>query len=831
MNACSRRNGRLISSRLPIFALILTTLLSLFSCGESEQGIAEQMKIAGGENGESSRALKADQWERETQGLESDEILVARIDLAELRGEAVVPEVLVDSFEQLPVGFNLSGNGALRESIKGTLTAQRLVAQGEAGVLREDRYQATGELSPKLWVENGEVKAFLPSKIEAGAEVTFARLFSTEEEALAAPILTPFQIPSTPHKALELSEGTVVQIPLVSKVSFPITGQHLTGSWGRVDQLHRWLKSTAVGFTSAAPQGTAILEGRHVLTITRHEGTLVRVSLQRDRLRRFSGGLALSGGLSERLTLHSAALVDRARSVRDRLFKWARRPSEQLSTWAKRLSVLQGALPAVLAPLLEQSRDEAYPAAVAHLIERAADQVDPVLELLERGELGLEHASAWIEEKVDQTLGRVDRGLNPLFDRVRRYSERAFNINASFSINAEHLHRVGMLGDYLIDLGTEEGVLAYQLMVSGRARWAGLNDDGVKDLNTLDLTVVDGLASEGTASVQRLRTAQLDTRENHVRVNASGPLTSWQHHSGRQRHRLLRIEGDREEDWEAEVWRVDRGWRAAHLSSSEVLLNGQVFRKEGLDHEEVWVYWLSWRRHWPQSASRPVLEAFSEAMNLTGHVGLSHGLPQMFYAESSGALSAQLTLTYSQKLLDALVNQADVELLWSAAAITAAHFDNTFGLPFFPAFRVPELSPEASLACDTIAFHWGRGYCWLVHQELIQPLVALRESDLSPHERRIEQRRWLAELGRRGVLLNPIGSRVIARWIAETAYLLGLDDQIQIQFKLDHPTAPEVSVDVQFESLPSESDSSHQAALDVASWLGIGEGLTLSPSP
>lgn len=801
--------------------------LLFVSCDEGSQLSSAHHIEAIGSN-TSSRALKADQWEQEIASLGEAVPAVSRITLGELRGDSITPDQFISQFEALPIGFNISGDQTLREGVKGTLAAQRLVAKGAEGILREDRFVAKSTLSPKTWLDQGVLKSLLPAQIEAGAEIVFARLFETEAEAMRASEITPLDLPIDPESALALSEGVVVQLPLHAQVSFNLTGQQLSGSWSRFNQFHPWLTSSAVGFTSAVPRATAFFEGRQTITITRLEGTFVRVSVQRSQKSSLMFGWSGSAGINERLTVYPAALVERVKTIQARLNQWAKRPSEVLNGWAHRLELMRNALPTILVPLLDRAEEHAYPDQLNSLIEEAVARLDPALALLARGEEDLELASAWFEEKIEQTLGKVNENLNPIFARVKSFSERAFNINAVVSVNNEHLNELGIFGDYLIDLSTDEGVLAYQLMVGGRGDWDGpvASPD---EVTSIDLTVADSLAMQEGRGVHRLGSAKLRSTRGALSLNASGPLTSWLHNSSTQRHELNRSIGDQDELWSAELWRVDRGWRAAYLDSSEVLLSGQIYREELEERDESWTHWLSWRRHWPQSAAMPVSEAIAEALNLTGTVGLKRGIPQVYYTDVSGALKAQLTVIYSQKLLDALVTVAEPDLLWAAAAETAAHFDNRFGLPFLSAFSVPSLSPNAALSCDTVAFHWGRGYCWMVDEDLIQPLVALRTTPLSLSERRAQQRAWLAELGQRGVLLNPIGSRVIARWIAEVATLLGLEDEVHIQFKLEHPTHPEVSVAVEMNTLTQAVSEQQHVALEIASWLGIGEGLKIVP--
>ena len=238
---------------------------------------------------------------------------------------------------------------------------------------------------------------------------------------------------------------------------------------------------------------------------------------------------------------------------------------------------------------------------------------------------------------------------------------------------------------------------------------------------------------------------------------------------------------------------------------------------------------MSWSKQWPKNAETPVSDAFSEAINLSGSVGVSQGLAQHYFTDAIGALSVQFTLVFYQGFLEELMERTDTDLIWEAAAATAEHFDNRSGLPFATARITPELSESAAASCEVIAAQWGRRYCRIIHYDLIVPLLEIRNSSLSSNERRRAQRDWLASLYQRRVFFNPIGARVTVRLLSEIATLLGRQDEVSLRLRLLHPNAPEVSLDLSLEGGIVSSPDQPVHALEIAEWLGLGEGITYWP--
>ena len=831
-------------TRAPLMSRLCLSLIALSGCGDQTSGYDPSASTISADRSASidraTRTQKADEWRELIPTLNDEDVVVARITLGEARGESIeVEDEFLGQFQQISPEINSEIEGDIKEGLKGTFAARRLLSSGESGFLRRDRFLAQGDINAQKLTQDlaGLFKSIplLPFKLTADAEVSFSRLFDDQEAADQAPLLTPLNLPFSLDRALALPQGTVVQVPVEAQMSLNLNGQHLSRSWGYIHELSQMLKSSASGFTSAAIQGVLMMSGSFTITVTRHHDQLIRVLVQRRQERRSGGAIDLGA----EVTFFPAATVDRLRSLRDRLIKWGKRPAQHLKSWGDRLKELRSGVSEALRPLLDESRVESYPEPVRRALEFAESHVDPALDMLEQGEASLDVASAWIEEQLESTLGAADPATDPISYRVKRHSERAFNTRLAVQLSAKSSEQVGILGDYLIDLSSESGVIAFEAILSGRARWEGLTSGSRGDLGLIDLTLVDGLVSEGVEGVRCLRRAELKTQKKRVKINIHSPFSSWRFAAQQQDHDLdVEIDG-RQERWVAEQWSVNRGLSAIDFNRNETLLSGQLAQLptdqddegevEGTSTDAEWAYWMSWSKQWPKRASSPVREAFSEALNLSGSVGISQGLAQHFFADAAGALNVQFTLVFYQGFLNELMERAEPDLIWEAAALTAERFDDRSGPPYALAFRDPELSDRAAAACDIITLHWGKRYCRIIHYDLIKPLLEIRDSSASPEERRRAQRDWLASLYERRFFFNPIGARLTVRLLCELATLLGRQDEVSLRLRLEHPDAPEVGLNLSLEGGLHASADHPIHALEIAEWLGLGEGITYWP--
>jgi len=206
---------------------------------------------------EDLRDSKSDAWRAAFTPSDPLEAAALRLSLGELRGDPVTAEELIgERFTPQGPTLRLEGSGALREGLSGTLSARQILGRGEGGVLRVDAYAARGELSPlRLVGASAPQGVALPFSLSAGAEVRLNRVFSTAEEAEAAPALTPLDLPFDAARALALPEGVVVELPVRAQVSVGVNGQLLSALASRAPSLSALLSTSATGLLSGWRRG------------------------------------------------------------------------------------------------------------------------------------------------------------------------------------------------------------------------------------------------------------------------------------------------------------------------------------------------------------------------------------------------------------------------------------------------------------------------------------------------------------------------------------------------------------------------------------------------
>ena len=67
------------------------------------------------------------------------------------------------------------------------------------------------------------------------------------------------------------------------------------------------------------------------------------------------------------------------------------------------------------------------------------------------------------------------------------------------------------------------------------------------------------------------------------------------------------------------------------------------------------------------------------------------------------------------------------------------------------------------------------------------------------------------------------------RLLCELATLLGRQDEVSLRLRLEHPDAPEVGLNLSLEGGLHASADQPIHALEIAEWLGLGEGITYWP--
>ena len=383
-------------------------------------------------------------------------------------------------------------------------------------------------------------------------------------------------------------------------------------------------------------------------------------------------------------------------------------------------------------------------------------------------------------DRAAATLGRASDTLS----RLERLAVRSLALRAAITLNAAASRKLGLVADYEVDLADPEAAAAFERAVSGRVLWRGPSLDALVDgAALLDLTTLDALADAPTdperPAVTRLAVAASDLRATRFGLSVDTPF--------------LRTAFSREDAINRVTLREGVGaaqaWEARLFTQEQVPGFGETTHQSGYfapttgDLSQAG-YLFGWRRAFGPWAAQPAYDALDEAVNLLGRRGVALGVPALFAGEHPGEVRVALDVALTGDALRALFDaeRATPAVLWRALGVTAETFDNRFGLPYLTSTRRPAVVyslPEAADACERVAAEWGGRWCLFFAEELLPALDEARAS-ADP----LARMRFLERFYRAGLLANPIGARLLVRYLSEVLYELDQAEGVHVRLAL-----------------------------------------------
>ena len=576
-------------------------------------------------------------------------------------------------------------------------------------------------------------------------------------------------------------------------MSLDVNGRFLTRATHSSPELLPFTKTSATGTTSGLRQGTLLTEGELLLQVIR---------LGEDRVRlRVTTGTSFSGDAGVNFNAHTMAFyrflpsanIDRARSLKVRVDRAYKR-IESLGTVEERIERLRGRIGHRLDQLLMLP----IPVGKDLLlnVDKSVDWAfDRALEMAESAS-SVEEIEAAVFKRTERLLSKGISDWNtyvePVFNTIKRFSSRTYNLNASVVLNGETARRIRTLADYEFDLSDESARIAFDRAITGRALWMDIKSwfgggtlDGIR---LSDLTLAEDLAASDVAlerpRVTRHATAFGDLRTQHYGVRLSGLWMSfgvdWNH--ANNRITLVTPEGD-ETEWEARAWQFDRKTSFFGQHQQTSFASG-AFIERGHDDLLGGGYWFSWNKAYPTSYEEPVARSLSEFLNLLGPVAVNAGLPALYDGEHEGRVSASLDVIFSGEAMDYLFDPVLTEdaLLWRVFGEVADTFDNRYEIPLIiDPLRPAGLSEiEGGIeACEKVANQFGGWYCAYFYDTFVPALRMAQESP-DPAARLA----FLEQFYEKGFFGKPVGSRLLVRYLASLMDAIGLSDEISVRAQI-----------------------------------------------
>ncbi|MEC9072788.1 MAG: hypothetical protein VX938_10430, partial [Myxococcota bacterium] len=413
-----------------------------------------------------------------------------------------------------------------------------------------------------------------------------------------------------------------------------------------------------------------------------------------------------------------------------------------------------------------------------------------------------------VESLLDTTTSLYDKKLAPMVNSVMRYSSHIFNLASSVKLSGDFSRKIRTVADYEFDLSNAAAREALNRAISGRAVILGaaqaIGPAGFGEGSFADLTLADAIAKEDLGSadprIRRLALVSGDQREKHHAVTLYGLWMS----TGMEWTNKQNTVRTTNSDGFTTTW-LARAWEKKHKSSwiggsqSETFGSGgytEAQSAELLDGS----YWFTWRRQFPNFTANPVADALSETLNLLGPIAIQVGVPAMYDGEYDGQVSADLSVLFPKSVLEAIFDPSLTpdELLWEVLGETAETFDNKHGLPYLVSPLTPEgakNTPGGAEACGKVASAFGGYYCWYFQDTFLPALRAAQDTD-DPEARLA----FFEMFYKTGWFANPVGSRLLVRYISGLAYALDVADATSVRIVLTNAQDDSISASPELEA-------------------------------
>jgi len=722
----------------------------------------------------------------------------------------------------------LSLEGSVSKDLHSGLVGEAGLTQwyGQAkqgGVVRVDGYFMKADFKPVRSASSGPSGALtFPFAAAAGSRVEFAKVYANAEQARAAARPSLWSIPADATRALALSEGTYVTIPMTGELNTRVDGSFLTKAAATTIALRNRLSASATGSLSAKVQGALVARGNFVFEIIRLKGNFVRLRVGNQRTLTASGKLDVAARSNE-FKFIPATTLERARSFRS---VFARSAQAQAPTdtpdVASRISALTKTLSPPLKSLLaDTSVIGVDNPALKSALEQALRTTDPAIALAQGASSNPNELETRTQLAVDGMLANTDAKVRASIKipapQLRRFTDSTVSIGAAVDLSGEVTQQVQSLGDYIFDLSTIEGREAYEHAISGRALWAGSRDIAgagwsIRGRTLADLTFAEALAEEdqGKSSPRVVRVANIDQslRRSAIGITFSGlgARTSFNRKGAQQTLTTVDSAGNRSTR-RAELAEFSHDQRLIGSSRSETLASGFTSVVGDAAAPSLASYWFRWEQNL-RSTSDPLGSSLATALNFLGPRGARIGIPMLYATSESatGSIKASLDVVIEEKALRSFFN-APLETLWTSLGRMAETYDNQFGLPhigkFAPNDDVPEANSEKA-SCAKVAKAWGDAYCGYFRARFAElPTIA--------PEKRVD---YLKKYYEASLLANPIGSKVLVRLLNQVLSAQGVTEGVYVRLALEQPKNPSSSAAPGLEVGASEEAAVALSALE-----------------
>ncbi len=691
----------------------------------------------------------------------------------------------------------------LREGLVGSARYLQSIREGEARVMRTDRYAvelSQGPFKIKGW--SGE----FPFDLKAGGHIEISRPFPSREAAGSAARPSLDELPYSVENVLRLDPGTYVSIPVTGRLALEANGRTLSQAFQHADELAKFITTSATGTLSGAAQGTMVGSGFFQLQLVRLDENKVRVRVTSgsDWNGAASGKLDLAGGF--RYVFLPSAPLQKIRDFKEKIEQGIKHnpARDSLTNVRQRIEAFKKEASNEVRAVIDSVPGEVKVPALEQLLNQANQAVDTAVAHAEQTEASLAKLDQTIFGRADAAVEQVNSAyqskLAPTVDALKSHSNRVLDMKAALELRADFKDKVRNIADYVFDLSSPEGRQAFERAFFGRTVWmsAAAEPTSQKLSGQLfyDLTAAESIAAEdeGKASrrVERLATVMGELREDHIGLG----FQSVYFKAGTDRYLkenrvALRDSKGRHEDWLSRVWEFNHDVKIGNLGAKETYASGFLTPVQD-DKLASGAYWFTWKGAFGTREKAPVKRSLETAHMLLGPLAVRHGVPALYAGEHPGQVDARFSVVFHGEALSAIfdANRATDALLWKAMAHLAQTVNaEEIGLPFADTAMQPQglaTIPGAVEACEVVALYWGRLYCSIFQEDFLKKLHQVRRST-DP----VARLAFFEQYYRTGFLFNRLGAKLLVRFMAELMERLELSDRVELDVSIvnnDNPS-------------------------------------------
>ncbi len=672
------------------------------------------------------------------------------------------------------------------------------------GALRREVI-SVNTLAANRTIVDGSVSLSLSPQLRVGSQIEIVRNFQNASQAAHAVPFNPMQLPFGANNALSLPEGTYVGIPIEGTVAVDVDGNFLSAAGKWESQLWDLLRSGAAGVLSGSVQGSLLASGRWRLQVLKLAGSQVRVRVVEDDSSSLSGSATVAAGGQAGFVYVPKGVVARALDITQRVVLDARMADAAISMAINDAENRITGANLVLPEPVRRARDLARVLPVfndesAQRLDNGLRVADNAVNLARQGSDALRNIidtsvlASYKQVRAD-LLQKVDV-LDQVQQRFKHLTQFTYDVGASLRLSADFAKQHRFVADYVFDLSTDEGKLAYEHAVSGRSVWLGpVPPQFNADAGFSNFSVAERLAAEDSFSqkprVIRNLLGESSQKSRSLGVTFSGLFSSTGFSESWKNNEVwARDASGVSESWRAALWQFDRRLNMFQAADSENLSSGVLLPgAQASPAQHLGTYWFNVKRQVSGANSIGMQSVFADTMNILGPFGVAYNIPRYYKGEFPGNKFSSLLVVFADKGMDAFFDASRVNdaLLWKALGNVANTFDNTFGLPFNTMGDLPGEAagtPDAVAACDIVRRAWGGAYCDQFANDFLKRMsIARNSNDLSVRMNVFES------FYSRGFLANKIGARLLVRYVLEVltlAYGKDAESMVSVQFNVQN---------------------------------------------